>query len=106
MICFSHVEFQCVLYAILFIVCFFVNSVFCRCDIPRTPHRRAPDLPNSGTGSRTAPRSGNNSTHSTSMSTSIVGIGEKDCHIYYLYMGGGYHYQKLCTLQTCLLAEK
>ncbi|XP_055685551.1 uncharacterized protein LOC129791411 isoform X3 [Lutzomyia longipalpis] len=52
------------------------TPIFARgCDIPRTPHRRAPDLPNSGTGSRTAPRSGNNSTHSTSMGTSIVGIG-------------------------------
>ncbi|GAB0099348.1 uncharacterized protein DMENIID0001_152040 [Sergentomyia squamirostris] len=52
------------------------TPIFARgCDIPRTPHRRAPELPNSGTGSRTAPRSANNSTHSTSISASIVGIG-------------------------------
>ncbi|XP_059619217.1 uncharacterized protein LOC132263461 isoform X2 [Phlebotomus argentipes] len=52
------------------------TPIFARgCDIPRTPHRRAPELPNSGTGSRTAPRSGNNSAHSASMNASIVGIG-------------------------------
>lgn len=39
-------------------------------DFPRTPHRRAPELP--GTGSRTAPRQ----TGPGAGLSSIVGIGE------------------------------
>lgn len=46
------------------------TPIFARgCDnIIRTPHRRAPELP--GTGSRTAPR------QSTGLNSSIVGIGK------------------------------
>lgn len=49
------------------------TPIFARgCDnIIRTPHRRAPELP--GTGSRTAPR------QSTGLNSSIVGIGKFLC---------------------------
>ncbi|XP_037909499.1 uncharacterized protein LOC119650644 isoform X3 [Hermetia illucens] len=54
------------------------TPIFARgCDIPRTPHRRAPDLPTSG--SRTAPRT--NTATAPTLNSSIVGIGngkEKD----------------------------
>lgn len=47
------------------------TPIFARgCDIPRTPHRRAPELPPS-IGSRTAPRTTNSMNNS-----SIMGIGE------------------------------
>lgn len=46
-----------------------LNWFHFRCDIPRTPHRRAPDPPGS-CGSRTNPRQSNLN------SSSIVGIGE------------------------------
>jgi hypothetical protein len=42
------------------------------CDIPRTPHRRAPEIPGAGGGSRTAPRNNTNN----SLNSSIVGIGK------------------------------
>uniref|UniRef100_A0A182UEG9 Uncharacterized protein n=1 Tax=Anopheles melas TaxID=34690 RepID=A0A182UEG9_9DIPT len=48
------------------------TPIFARgCDIPRTPHRRAPEVPPHGSGSRTAPRT--NSTTS-SLGSSVVGI--------------------------------
>ncbi|XP_053673501.1 trithorax group protein osa [Anopheles nili] len=48
------------------------TPIFARgCDIPRTPHRRAPEVPPHGSGSRTAPRA--NSTTS-SLGSSVVGI--------------------------------
>ena len=46
-----------------------INYLNFRCDIPRTPHRRAPDPPGS-CGSRTNPR------QNSLNSSSIVGIGE------------------------------
>ncbi|XP_058055452.1 mucin-5AC [Anopheles bellator] len=48
------------------------TPIFARgCDIPRTPHRRAPEVPPHGSGSRTAPRT--NST-TGSLGSSVVGI--------------------------------
>lgn len=44
------------------------------CDIPRTPHRRAPEIPPHGSGSRTAPRTNTNTT--SSLGSSVVGIGK------------------------------
>lgn len=54
--------------------------VLFRCDIPRTPHRRAPDLPTSG--SRTAPRT--NTATAPTLNSSIVGIGmySLDAHFF------------------------
>ena len=43
------------------------------CDVPRTPHRRAPELPGPTPvpgGSRTAPR------QNTGLNSSIIGIGK------------------------------
>ncbi|XP_050087410.1 mucin-5AC isoform X2 [Anopheles aquasalis] len=49
------------------------TPIFARgCDIPRTPHRRAPEVPPHGSGSRTAPRT--NSTTGSLGSGSVVGI--------------------------------
>lgn len=44
------------------------------CDIPRTPHRRAPEVPPHSSGSRTAPRTNTNTT--SSLGSSVVGIGK------------------------------
>lgn len=55
-----------------------LNFVECRCDVPRTPHRRTQELPACSGGSRTAPRPMN------SLNSSIVGIGKVSsnfCHI-------------------------
>ncbi|XP_055645081.1 uncharacterized protein LOC129780626 isoform X2 [Toxorhynchites rutilus septentrionalis] len=50
------------------------TPIFARgCDIPRTPHRRAPEVPPHGSGSRTAPRANSNTT--SSLGSSVVGIG-------------------------------
>ncbi|XP_021700251.1 rho GTPase-activating protein gacF isoform X4 [Aedes aegypti] len=51
------------------------TPIFARgsCDIPRTPHRRAPEIPPHGSGSRTAPRTNTNTT--SSLGSSVVGIG-------------------------------
>ncbi|XP_055595728.1 uncharacterized protein LOC129746201 isoform X2 [Uranotaenia lowii] len=50
------------------------TPIFARgCDIPRTPHRRAPEVPPHGSGSRTAPR--NNTGTTSSLGSSVVGIG-------------------------------
>ncbi|XP_058820220.1 mucin-2 isoform X3 [Topomyia yanbarensis] len=51
------------------------TPIFARgsCDIPRTPHRRAPEVPPHGSGSRTAPRTSTNTTNS--LGSSVVGIG-------------------------------
>uniref|UniRef100_A0A8D8L5C5 (northern house mosquito) hypothetical protein n=1 Tax=Culex pipiens TaxID=7175 RepID=A0A8D8L5C5_CULPI len=51
------------------------TPIFARgsCDIPRTPHRRAPEVPPHGSGSRTAPRTNTNTTGS--LGSSVVGIG-------------------------------
>lgn len=51
------------------------TPIFARgsCDIPRTPHRRAPEVPPHGSGSRTAPRTNTNTT--SSLGSSVVGIG-------------------------------
>ncbi|XP_053696056.1 uncharacterized protein LOC128743487 isoform X2 [Sabethes cyaneus] len=50
------------------------TPIFARgCDIPRTPHRRAPEVPPHGSGSRTAPRANTNTT--SSLGSSVVGIG-------------------------------
>lgn len=52
------------------------TPIFARgsCDIPRTPHRRAPEVPPHGSGSRTAPRTNTNTT--SSLGSSVVGIGK------------------------------
>uniref|UniRef100_A0A182NUK9 Uncharacterized protein n=1 Tax=Anopheles dirus TaxID=7168 RepID=A0A182NUK9_9DIPT len=48
------------------------TPIFARgCDIPRTPHRRAPEVPPHGSGSRTAPRTNSNT---SSLGSSVVGI--------------------------------
>ena len=52
-------------------VTIFFDAFAFSCDIPRTPHRRAPEVPPHGSGSRTAPRT--NSTTS-SLGSSVVGI--------------------------------
>lgn len=49
-------------------------SLYSSCDIPRTPHRRAPEIPPHGSGSRTAPRTNTNTT--SSLGSSVVGIGK------------------------------